>query len=48
MDLTPELMIASIAQAYDLEIAAGTQDDSVGASVQEAQRTCVFLFEESH
>lgn len=36
-------MIASIAQAYDLEIAAGTQDNGVGASVKEAQRTCVIF-----
>jgi hypothetical protein len=37
-------MIANIAQAYDLEIAAGTQDNGVGASVQDAQRTWVFFF----
>jgi type IV pilus biogenesis protein CpaD/CtpE len=36
-------MIANIAQAYDLEIAAGTQDNGVGASVQDAQRTWVFF-----
>jgi hypothetical protein len=40
-------MIANIAQAYDLEIAAGTPDNSVCASVQEAQGTWFFL-EESH
>jgi hypothetical protein len=36
-------MIANIAQAYDLEIAAGTQDNGVGASVQDAHRTWVFF-----
>ena len=36
-------MIASIAQTYDLEIAAFPQDNGVGASVQEAQRTGVFF-----